>query len=84
MDRKGMTVLLKTGRNTVAMTLLAVGALMAASAPSAHAVTLSPGATEPLPGTTVAAEPQLAGVVQVDDVVPFAFPAYGGTVTGRS
>ena len=82
MDSQGMTMLMNVGRSKGAIALLVFGAMMVASAQSAHAVALSPGATELLPGTTVAAEPQLAGVVQVDDVVPFSFSAYGGTVSG--
>lgn len=75
-------MLMKGGRNNVAMALLVVGAMMVASAQSAHAVALSPGATELLPGTTALAEPQLEGDVLVDDVVPFSFSAYSGTVSG--
>jgi hypothetical protein len=49
---------------------------------AANAVVLPPGTTQPLPGTTVAADPDLAGVVEVDETVPFSFAAYGGTVSG--
>ena len=56
--------------------------LLFALAGSAQAVVLAPGATLSLPGTTVAADPALAGVVQVDDIVPFSFAANGGTISG--
>lgn len=48
-----------------------------------HAVPLPPGSGAFLPGTTVAAEPHLAGVDVVNEVVPFAFSAYGGVVSGQ-
>lgn len=45
-------------------------------ATSAQAVLLSPGSgSVPLPGTTVAAEPQLAGTVIVDELIDFSFSA---------
>jgi hypothetical protein len=56
--------------------------LLFALAGSAQAVVLAPGSTLNLPGTTVAADPDLAGVVQVDDIVPFSFAANGGTISG--
>ena len=51
---------------------------------SAHAVLLSPGDNLALPGTTVAAEPQLAGTVLVDELIPFSFSAGvgSGDITG--
>jgi hypothetical protein len=48
----------------------------------AQAVVLPPGTTLNLPGTTVAADPALAGVVEVDELVPFSFAANGGTISG--
>lgn len=48
---------------------------------SAQADILSVGVT-PLSGTTVAANPQLAGVVLEDDLVPFSFSTPSGTVSG--
>lgn len=48
---------------------------------SARAEILSVGIT-PLSGTTVAANPQLAGVVLEDDLVPFTFSTPSGTVSG--
>jgi len=48
----------------------------------AQAVILPPGATLNLSGTTVAADPDLAGVVEVDNIVPFSFAANGGTISG--
>lgn len=59
-----------------------MGLVLTLSVEAAHAVALIPDSSTPLPGTTVAAKPQLAGVVQVDEVVPFSFAAYGGTVSG--
>ncbi len=53
------------------------------SAAAANAVLLAPGGTAALPGTTSAAEPQLAGVVLEDELVPFAFAANGGSISGR-
>jgi len=50
---------------------------------AAQAVILPPGATVGLPGTAAAADPDLAGVVLVDDLVPFAFAANGGTISGN-
>jgi len=45
--------------------------LAALASPWAQAVTVSPGSTVALPGTTVAAEPDLAGTIVQDDIVPF-------------
>lgn len=53
------------------------------AAPAAHAVTLVPGVVTPLPGTTVAAEPQLAGIVLEDELVDFSMTTSLGLVTGR-
>ena len=53
------------------------------SAHSAHAVLLNPGDNLALPGTTVAAEPQLAGTVLVDELIPFAFGTISGQVQQR-
>lgn len=62
-----------------------VAAALGLSAHSAHAVLLNPGDTLPLPGTTVAAEPQLAGTVLVDELIPFSFSAGAGlgNITGE-
>lgn len=57
-------------------------ALLLAMAGTAGAVTLTPLVTTPLPGTSVAEQPQLAGTVLEDDVQAFSFEAYGGLVTG--
>jgi hypothetical protein len=64
--------------------LFAVSAALASAAP-ARAVLLTPGSTVALPGTTVAAEPQLAGVVQVDELIDFSFVGddAGGLITGH-
>lgn len=61
--------------------LLAVAALCAA-AQSAVAVSLPENTAVPLPGTTVAAEPQLAGVVLEDNVQAFSFNDGTGVVSG--
>ena len=53
------------------------------SAHTAHAVLLNPGDTLALPGTTVAAELQLAGTVLVDEIIPFAFGSISGEVQQR-
>jgi hypothetical protein len=45
--------------------------LAAFASPWAQAVSVSPGSTVALPGTTVAAEPDLAGLVVQDDTTPF-------------
>jgi hypothetical protein len=50
---------------------------------SANAVVLTPGSFVALPGTTSAAEPNLAGTVVVDELADFSFAAYGGTVSGQ-
>jgi len=50
---------------------------------SAYAVVLAPNTTSLLPGTTVAAEPNLAGTVLVDELNPFSFAADGGMVYGN-
>lgn len=68
-------------RSATTRTLLAA-ALLAAFG-SAQAVVLPPGSTQPLPGTTAAAEPQLAGVVEVDELVPFSFATPGGDIFGN-
>ncbi len=50
----------------------------------ARAVLLGPGDSAVLPGTTSAAEPHLASVVQVDELIPFSFVGddLGGLITG--
>jgi hypothetical protein len=61
--------------------LTLAAALALALCGSADAVVLPIGVT-PLSGTTLAANPQLAGIVLEDDLVPFSFSAYGGIVSG--
>ncbi|WP_229220078.1 PEP-CTERM sorting domain-containing protein [Rugamonas fusca] len=61
--------------------LLAAAAVLAA-AQSAVAVTLPVNTFTTLPGTTVAAEPQLAGVVLEDQVQAFSFNNGSGMVSG--
>jgi hypothetical protein len=61
--------------------LTAAAALLAPCA--AQAVLLVPGVTTLLPGTTVAAEPQLAGVVREDKMFDFSMTTGKGLVTGQ-
>jgi hypothetical protein len=62
--------------------ILSMVLLLGFSMNPASAVVLTPGSFTALPGTTSAAEPQLAGTVIVDELVGFSFGAYGGTVFG--
>jgi hypothetical protein len=57
--------------------------LLGLFAAAAQAVFLTPGSSAALPGTTSAADPDLAGVVLVDDLVPFSFAANGGNISGK-
>lgn len=59
-----------------------VAALALLSASPAHAVLLGPGDLAVLPGTTSAAEPQLAGLIIVDENIPFSFLSTTGTIFG--
>lgn len=59
--------------------ILSLGVFVSA----ANAVVLTPGSFAALPGTTAAAEPNLAGTIVVDDLADFSFAAYGGTVSGQ-
>lgn len=64
---------------------LYIAAILSLSAFSANAVLLNPGDTDiPLPGTTSAAEPQLAGIIIVDELIAFSFSAGvgAGDITG--
>jgi hypothetical protein len=61
--------------------MLAAG--LSITAISAQAVTLSAGDILALPGTTAAAEPQLAGTVLVDEIIPFSFTNDGGLSSGN-
>ena len=62
-------------------TLAALAIILPASA--ANAVILTEGNSELLPGTTVAAEPQLAGTIIEDEQVNFSFASGGGgTING--
>jgi hypothetical protein len=61
------------------------GALAAAASAvvqPAQAVVLAPSTLTPLPGSSEAADPFLAGVVLTDVVTPFSFTADGGTLSG--
>lgn len=60
-------------------------ALFSLWASAAEAVLLNPGDNLALPGTTSAAEPQLAGTVLVDELIPFSFSAGAGLgdITGH-
>lgn len=64
--------------------LFAAAAGLAGAVP-ARAVLLTPGASAALPGTSLAAEPHLAGVVQVDELIAFSFVGddLGGLITGQ-
>ena len=75
---------MKTQLTMVVQALLAA-ATFALCVNSAEAVLLNPGDNLALPGTTVAAEPQLAGTVLVDDLIPFSFSAGSGlgNITGE-
>lgn len=64
------------------ITKFAMGALCAlATAGGAQAATLAAG-SNPLTGTTLAAEPQLAGVVVEDEQTNFSWAQTGGTLYG--
>lgn len=65
---------------SLARSLIAAALIGAAS--NASAVILSAGVMTPLPGTTSALEPQLAGLVLEDVVQAFSFAADGGTISG--
>ncbi len=52
---------------------VAVSAAFLGAMQGAFAVSLVPDVVTPLPGTTVAAEPQLAGVVLADETTPYSF-----------
>lgn len=61
---------------------LAIGSTFFGLLNIASATILSPGVLTSLNGTTAAATPTLAGLIVKDDVVPFSFAAYSGTVSG--
>jgi hypothetical protein len=63
-------------RSTLALTVLL-------SAQVAQAVVLAPGEVAPLPGTSVAAQPQLAGFVIEDRLQAFTMSTPTGLVTGQ-
>jgi hypothetical protein len=90
-DHETKTKLVSTRRdhNRVEVTMsklyrkaLIATALLTALAGSVHAVLLNPGDIKPLPGTTVAAEPQLAGIIEVDELLPFSFADASGNISG--
>lgn len=60
----------------------AVWLLAAMYAGAGQAATLIEDTNVALPGTTSAAEPQLAGTIIADLTQAFSFSAYGGTVSG--
>lgn len=72
---------MSTRRQSFFTALIAVATF---GATGAQAVSLAPGAIEPLFGTTAAARPELAGVVVIPDALrPFAINlSGGGTITG--
>jgi hypothetical protein len=49
---------------------------------AAQAVVLVPGVTTPLPGTSAASDPSLAGTIIQDILTPFTMSTPGGAVTG--
>lgn len=61
-----------------------LAAALSLTALTAQAVILNPGDNLPLSGTTLAAQPQLAGLVLVDEIVPFSFSdgVTGGAIFG--
>ena len=61
--------------------LAALCSLLASQA--SQAVLLTPGVSTPLPGTTVAAEPQLAGGIIEDKLLGFSMTTGKGLVTGQ-
>jgi hypothetical protein len=61
----------------------AVAATAIAFAGGAGAVILTPGVVTPLPGTTVAADPSLAGTVVQDVLSPFTMTTSTGVATGE-
>lgn len=65
----------RLAKSLLAAVLITVGS-------SASAEILAPGVLTALPGTTVALEPQLAGIVLEDVVQVFSFAANGGTMSG--
>jgi len=67
----------RAGLIAAAAAAILLGAVSAAIAVSAA---LAPGATIPVPSTTAAAEPSLAGVVQTDTLVPFVITDAAGQV----
>jgi hypothetical protein len=63
--------------------LCLVAATTALMSGVAHAVILTPGVVTPLPGTTVAANPSLAGTIVQDILSPFTMSTPAGNVTGE-
>jgi hypothetical protein len=62
---------------------VAAAATMFLLSSGAQAVVLTPGVVTPLPGTTVAANPSLAGTIVQDILTPFTMTTTTGTVTGE-
>jgi hypothetical protein len=65
----------RLAKSLLAAVLICVGSC-------ASAEVLVPGVMTPLPGTTVALEPQLAGIVLEDVMQVYSFAANGGTMSG--
>lgn len=59
-----------------------IAAVLVCAASSASAVVLTAGVPTPLPGTTAALQPQLAGIVLEDMTKDFSFSTNGGTISG--
>ena len=66
----------------VSAVLAAVSSTVMVGCENAGAVVLTPGVTTPLTGTTLAAEPFLAGTVLQDVLSPFTLTYDSNTVTG--
>ncbi len=69
--------------NIIPSSKVLMALVLGLSVHSTHAVLLNPGDNLALPGTTVAAEPQLAGTVLVDELIPFVFGTISGQVQQR-
>jgi hypothetical protein len=70
-------------RATILSVRAAVAATAIAFSGGAGAVILTPGVVTPLPGTTVAADPSLAGTIVQDVLSPFTMTTSTGVTTGE-
>jgi hypothetical protein len=71
-------------RTAISFSKIIAAAAFGVTALSANAALLGPGDNLALTGTTVATEPQLAGTVLIDELIPFSFSAGvgAGDITG--